>query len=362
MTLLARSENLVRLQTLTAMLQTMRPMGSKAEVEFRRTYLEGLPGAVTDPYGNLHVMINRADDSASAVLWSSHTDTVHHKSGAQRITIGDRLITLAAAERRSNCLGADDTIGVWIMREMILANVPGHYVFHFGEERGGIGSSAVVLKQPDRFAGIKYAIAFDRRGKRDIITHQAWRRTCSDAFAKSLCKLLRRAGRYRPSDGGIYTDTAEYAGIVSECTNVSVGYQYEHTKSESADYWHALRLLNALLAFDESKLVAERRPGESDNQSTWREDDLDADITCEAGVYDRDLDVVDFADYHGVTYVQARNMQWYTVADLSKLRIRRRRERSQWRSLYRQRDRSSDDYEYMTDRIAPFWSKDRGEK
>ncbi len=254
--LLADPHNLERLQTLARMLRTCRPMGGRTDRWFREYYLLTLPGATVDAYGNIHVTIARVHGDASRVVWSSHTDTVHTRSGAQNIAVGDRWISLA--DKRSNCLGADDTVGVWIMREMILARVPGHYVFHYGEEHGGIGSSDVVREEPQRYADALFAIAFDRRGRRDVITHQAGRRTASDAFAKSLAKALRPVARYRPSSHGIYTDTAEYAELIPECTNVSVGYRDEHTRFESVHYWHAIALCSRMRTFDESVLVCAR--------------------------------------------------------------------------------------------------------
>ena len=251
-------QSLDRLQTLFAMLQTCRPMGSATEHKFRADYLHDLPGMISDPYGNLHTVLPRHDGSTSRALWSCHTDTVHWDEGSQLVEATGRYMRLSHQELNANCLGADDTVGVWIMREMILAGVPGHYVFHHGEERGGIGSGDVTRYEPDRFTAALYAIAFDRRGTRDVITRQAGGRCASDAFAHSLARQLRPVAKYRPSANGIYTDTAEYMHLVVECTNVSVGYESEHSERERVDYWHAIALLTTLCQFDESQLVAVR--------------------------------------------------------------------------------------------------------
>lgn len=250
-------QSLDRLHTLLAMLGSCRPMGGDREYRFRAEYLHDLPGVITDPYQNLHVTLPRHDGSTSRVLWSCHTDTVHWDDGDQPVTVTGRYMQLAH-DAQSNCLGADDTVGVWIMREMILAGVPGHYVFHHGEERGGIGSGDVTRYEPDRFADALYAIAFDRRGTRDVITRQAGGRCASDAFAHALARQLRPVAKYRPSAHGIYTDTAEYMHLIPECTNVSVGYEHEHSMRERVDYWHAIALLVTLCQFDESKLIAVR--------------------------------------------------------------------------------------------------------
>jgi hypothetical protein len=49
-------------------------------------------------------------------------------------------VGLAASEKMSSCLGADDAAGVWLLCEMIRAGIPGLYVFHRNEERGGRGA------------------------------------------------------------------------------------------------------------------------------------------------------------------------------------------------------------------------------
>ncbi len=104
-------------------------------------------------------------------------------------------------------------------------------------------------------------------------------RCCSDTFARSLTRQLRKVGRYRPSSHGIYTDTAEYTGIIGECTNLSVGYDCEHSTHESVDYWHALKLCHALMRLDEDKLVCERTPDEDED---YRYDALVEEDTDEA--------------------------------------------------------------------------------
>ncbi len=171
-------------------------------------------------------------------------------------------------------VGADDAAGVWIMREMVLAKKPGLYVFHKDEESGGKGSTYIAEQQPELLDGIKAAIAFDRRGKSDVITHQAGGRCASDDFADSLAKQL--GGSYRRSSGGIFTDTANYTDLIGECTNISVGYDDEHTIRETLDIGHIQKVRHAMLNLDESKLVLSRAAGEVDpdwRYGGWHDDD-----------------------------------------------------------------------------------------
>ena len=241
-----------RVGELLEMLTYMRPAGSNAEEAFIRRYLDPL-GTIPDEYGNHWLTIGDAP-----ILWSSHTDTVHKNSGKQRITYGDGVVTV---EVPSNCLGADCTVGVWIMRQMILANVPGTYVFHRAEEIGGLGSTYIANETPERLDGILYAIAFDRAGTTDIVTHQMSDKLVSDTFVDSLEDVLLPL-RYFPTPG-VFTDTAMYGGLIPECTNLSVGYHSQHTSREWQDVDHAEDLLDRVLAADWSRLTAARDPADA---------------------------------------------------------------------------------------------------
>lgn len=246
--------------TFFQMLAYGRPHGSSADYEFRDRFLLSLPNAHEDTYGNIHV----CTDAASRILWSAHTDTVHSVETTRQTVDVDRKRGIVRLSKRSirngsSCLGADDTTGCYLMREMILGGVPGYYVFHYGEERGGLGSRKMADHHWDWLShSFDYAIALDRHGKRDIITHQAGGRTSSDAFAWSMASALGM--KHKPSDWGIYTDTAEYSEMISECSNISVGYSRQHSIHEWQDLNYLSRLRSALLSFDASKLTHKRDP------------------------------------------------------------------------------------------------------
>lgn len=240
------------IQTIISMMSFKRPKGSATERQFREHFLSPL-GVQEDKFGNLHLTIG----TKPKVMWASHTDTVHTSEGIAKIALNGNIISLAEGES-ANCLGADDASGVWLMMEMIKAKVPGLYVFHYGEEAGGIGARAIIKETPELVKGIKAVISFDRMGTDSIITHQGGERTASDAFGKSLAALLMDG--YKLDTGGTYTDSKEYRGIVSECTNVSVGYSRQHSPFETQDVAHLIALRDKLVAIDLSKLVFERKP------------------------------------------------------------------------------------------------------
>ena len=239
---------------LISMLEYRRPEGSRSERKFISRFI--LPTmAVPDKRGNYSIRIGSAP-----IMWSCHTDSVHRMGGMQVLKrVGDFGIGVSDGDK-SNCLGADDAAGVWLMCEMIRAKVEGLYVFHRNEEHGCVGSRWLVKNTPELVKGIKFAVALDRRDKDDIITHQSGSRCCSDEFAKSLAEQLDMG--YKPSPNGSFTDTAQYTGLIGECTNLSVGYKFAHSKTEEQDGLFLLNLKDKLVKVDVNKLVEKRKAGE----------------------------------------------------------------------------------------------------
>ena len=167
-------------QTIIEMHKYMRPAGGPTDAVFIERYLKPL-GFRSDNFGNQHLEVG----GDRRIMFSSHTDTVHKQDSMQKLKYKDGILR----PRSQNCLGADDTAGIWLMTEMVKAGVPGLYVIHFGEERGCLGSRELANSE-NYFEGVEIAIAFDRAGYRDVITHQMGMRTASDAFAEELVALL----------------------------------------------------------------------------------------------------------------------------------------------------------------------------
>jgi len=244
---------------LLEMLTYARPHESDMEQAFVNRYV--VPVAPDyDGYGNHSVRIGDAP-----VLWSCHTDTVDRRPGRKQVQVWDGTVYLVGG-KAGMCLGADDGAGVWIMREMIRAKVPGLYIFHRGEERGGLGSGWIVDHNRSMLDGIEAAIALDRKGTQSIITHQMGMRCCSAKFAEQVKAELNLG--YVTDDTGVFTDTANYAPYVSECTNLSIGYEREHGPTETLDLQHVVMLRDAMTRFNPGCLGAYRDP-----MSGW--DDLD---------------------------------------------------------------------------------------
>jgi hypothetical protein len=234
----------------------MRPAYSKTETAFIKRFLLPL-NPEQDNAGN---MIVRVGDSET--MFCCHTDTVHKQEGKQKLATGKTTGYLYSIGKQ--CLGADDTAGVWLMMEMIKRDIPGLYVFHRGEEIGCEGARHIAEKTPSLLDGIKRSIEFDRFGTSSVITHQMGMRCCSNEFATALSDAL---GLNHVLDAeGLFTDNAEYTTIIPEVTNISVGYDRQHTKDESLDPLYLRHLLYALCTVDLDALPTKRDPEDID---TW---------------------------------------------------------------------------------------------
>ena len=246
------------------MLTYKRKEGSVTQGLFNNRFIRPMMGKpdtignyiayVTDT-GEVRRIKSNDDVPKGTIAFMAHHDTVHRTDGIQKVYY-DPTSDFAFVD--DECLGADCTTGVWLILEMIKAKVPGLYVIHTGEECGGIGSGALVKSKPTWLNNVDYAISFDRYGTTSIITHQMGMRTCSESFTTDLASILNM--NFIPDSGGVYTDSYEYADIVSECTNISVGYYKQHTKNETQDIAFAIELRDALIKADWSKLRAYRDP------------------------------------------------------------------------------------------------------
>lgn len=242
----------VKEYNLQEMLEYKRPDGSRHQTKFCNRYLRPVMSG-PDLFGNFVRIVG----DKPRIAFMAHHDTVHSTTGKQEVLNVGGFYKVDPAGT-SNCLGADCTTGVYIILKMIEAGIPGVYVVHGAEEIGCIGSAGMVASNPDWLDYVDAAISFDRKGYTSVITHQLGERTCSDAFAQSLADILDMD--YQLDDGGVYTDSNEYRGIVPECTNISVGYFSQHSKSEIQDINFLNMLVDQILKADWNSLIIERDP------------------------------------------------------------------------------------------------------
>lgn len=225
------------------------------------------------------VRIPRPDGKDSTTLFSCHIDTVDRSQGVVSLDkqaicydshLGHIFLDPEKGAPRGDCLGSDDGIGIWIMLNMISARTPGSYVFHRGEERGGLGAGVVLRDHLDFLKAHELAIAFDRPDDYEIITHQGSQRCASDKCAEALKAQLATHGlAYSLSTGGTFTDTKVYRGVIDECFNLGVGYYNQHTTQEHVNYGHAMKLMLALCNIDWDSLPIDRDCKTADPTPTY---------------------------------------------------------------------------------------------
>lgn len=256
-TLARKYEGSMLMTTLDKLLRMKRPHDGFNERNALGYILLNIPESAAwsfDEVGNLHV--DYRAHATNRTLFTAHVDTVHRDDGINRIRKTDSVWFADGSQ-----LGADDGSGVAMLMHLMTNEVRAYYLFTVGEECGGIGATHVGKNNTELLSQFDRAIAFDRRGSSDIITHQSGGRCSSDAFAQALSDNLNDAGMlYMPCDGGVYTDTAEFIRVVPECTNISIGYLCEHSSDEAQDILHLRELADAVLSFDWDELPTERDP------------------------------------------------------------------------------------------------------
>lgn len=223
-------------------LSTTRPDGSDA-IQTLMELLRQLADSVeaehwTDAEDNLWV------DLGGTTVFTAHLDTVCPKV-QQPIKLyvdGDVWHTNGAST-----LGADDGAGIAVLAGLIAAKIPGLYLFTQGEEIGGYGARFAANTEGRRLADYKRAVAFDRKGATDICGSQCVGVLASPDFVGALAEQLNMGHSWAD---GLYTDNAEFAGMIPEIVNIACGYEHNHTKFETLDTKYLRELFLATLAVD----------------------------------------------------------------------------------------------------------------
>jgi hypothetical protein len=242
--------------TFLSMVTKTYPHGHEEEV------LQFLPKLSKDEYGNYYTIIG---SNKPTTMFTSHLDTADRE---QKVTSlyskeddnGDEIIYTDG----STILGADDKSGVTVMLYMMDKGVQGLYYFFVGEERGGIGSNKVSADYDsiEYLKDIKRCVSFDRRKTISVITQQLGRVCCSNEFGTALCKEYGKSGiNFSLDPTGIYTDSASFIDDIPECTNISVGYENEHTGRELQNMTFLTKLCEASVKVDWNSLPTARKVG-----------------------------------------------------------------------------------------------------
>lgn len=200
-----------------------------------------------DEWDNYYLQIG----DRPSTMFTCHLDTsCGVKEKVNHVFEGDFIKTDG-----TTILGADDKAGMIVLLYMIENNIPGLYYFFVGEEVGCVGSGKLSRNWfSSQFSDyITKVVSFDRRGTTSVITEQFYGVCCSDEFANELCNRLNNTDydlEFKPDPTGIFTDSAKFTSIVSECTNISVGYYNEHSGLEFQDIDFLKRLCKAVCEID----------------------------------------------------------------------------------------------------------------
>lgn len=245
-------------------LSIKRRADSWGETGFVAWLARRLPITAIDMSGNLHVDMRQCFGglAANRTLFVAHTDTIVRDQRGRNVVIKDKHLWKTNGK---STLGADDGAGVALLCGLIKAKTPAYFIFTRGEECGGVGSKYLADKWPDLLGQFDRAIAVDRRDVISVITHQFRGRCCSSMFGEALCDALNDRGMLMMTDDtGVYTDTAEFMEIIPECTNLSAGYNLEHSELECLDVEYLQHLLAAMLTVPWDELPVARDPDDGD--------------------------------------------------------------------------------------------------
>lgn len=216
-------------------------------------------GARLIPEQGYYLYVDAPDGSQVTTCFACHLDGATKEDTMVTHTFDGRYLGV----EKGPILGADDKSGLCVLLHLIEAKVPGHYLFFFGEEVGGIGSGKFADDEVSRalLDGVQRMVCFDRRGTSEIITRQSRGVCCSDEFAADLSHKLAAEGLFLyPSTGGTFTDCANFIEYIPECTNIAVGYFNAHGTTEKQDMLYLERLIQAAIAIPWETLVTKRVP------------------------------------------------------------------------------------------------------
>lgn len=258
----------------TTIARKLIPTGQESE------YHKHLPEGVTfDEKGNAWLYIPAPEKQKVHTIFTAHMDTVSKELKEIEIVSDGRYLS----SNDNTIVGADDKAGIVCLEALILNKVPGLYYFFVEEEGGGRGSAYAAEKMYKKHEDspvvkhnldIKHVISFDRYGTNSIISKQSGGICCSDEFVRALSdEFANKGGLFMEDDtGGTFTDSAYFMELVSECTNISVGYYDQHTVHEAQDIIYLQRLCEVLPLISWHELPASRTPKEKSYRSIINKD------------------------------------------------------------------------------------------
>lgn len=227
------------LQTFLKLTEYTIPYGE--EESLLPILLKFAPDLNKDKFGNYYVEIGD-----SKTLFTCHLDTYcETKQKVNHVIEGNKVKT-----DETTILGADNKAGVTAILYLIEQGIPGTYYFFISEEpistAGWMGSGRLASGNPKFLSQFDRAVAFDRKHYGSIITRQMAQFCCSDEFADALIGEFGKQGvELKKDPTGYYTDTGNFIGVISECTNISIGVWNEHHENEYVDISYVEKIAKA---------------------------------------------------------------------------------------------------------------------
>ena len=256
-------------QIIESILKKPRGYGGKNDIQFRQdlvVYLNDYGTPAVDAIGNIWLTIGKPNN----VLIVGHTDTVDNKlvvrdkpllsTSEGILSLDIEKINTWPREERPYCLGADDGAGIALMLCLIASSKEATYLFTIGEEVGCVGAKWVVKNTPELLEPFDFCLEVDRKGITEIITDQSPGMCASDEFSLALADQLGMD--HSPSPNGIYTDNAEFSGLISECVNIAAGYYNQHHLEETQDLLYLDELFLNMLELKFNDFEAFREAGD----------------------------------------------------------------------------------------------------
>lgn len=226
--------------------------------DYEKTLEDFFPkGMKKDAHGNYYIKIGD-----SKTMFCAHLDTYCYEYKRVWHVIEDNIIKTDG----TTTLGGDDKAGIIILIKMIESGIPGLYYFFRGEEgvtspTGTWGSKQALKSYEDNFSKYEKCIAFDRKGINSVITQQMYTMCCSDEFAEELIKEFGNNDlKYYEDPTGMWCDSGVFMELIPECTNISVGFDDEHTFKETQNIEHLEKLVEACIKINWDKLPVKRDP------------------------------------------------------------------------------------------------------
>jgi di/tripeptidase len=163
----------------------------------------------------------------------AHMDTVHRIHAGQSlvpVNVNGKITGVLYPAMVQSGIGGDDKAGIWVALQSIERCPDVLAVFTVEEETGCVGARSLDL---DVFAGLRFLIQFDRRGRNDIAVSYCGSPTVSPAWLDWAVPWLRESGHDTQVPGGM-TDVLHLAerGVGCSCINFSAGYYNPHRDDE----------------------------------------------------------------------------------------------------------------------------------